>query len=97
MKGYFLIFNVIGWGVVGAEVGFSEENGPRSESVSWLREHGIPFDTPEAGHGFQDLEPLREIIGDAQIVALGEGTHGTHEFFRMKHRLIEFLVREIAS
>jgi erythromycin esterase len=28
-------------------------------------------------------------------VALGEATHGTHEFFQMKHRLLEFLVEEM--
>jgi erythromycin esterase len=28
-------------------------------------------------------------------VALGEGTHGTSEFFRMKHRLVEFLASEM--
>ncbi|MBN2305532.1 MAG: erythromycin esterase family protein, partial [Anaerolineae bacterium] len=28
-------------------------------------------------------------------VALGEATHGTHEFFTMKHRLFEFLVQEM--
>ena len=29
-----------------------------------------------------------------RIVGLGESTHGTREFFRLKHRIIEFLVRE---
>ena len=55
----------------------------------------IPFDTAEAGHGFADLQPLKAVIGDARIVALGEGTHGTREFFRMKHRLTEFLAAEM--
>ena len=35
---------------------------------------------------------MDEIVGDARIVALGEATHGTAEFFRMKHRLFEYLV-----
>ncbi len=35
------------------------------------------------------------MIGDARIVALGEGTHGTREFFQMKHRLSEFLAVEM--
>jgi erythromycin esterase len=34
------------------------------------------------------------MIGDARIVALGEATHGTHEFFTMKHRILECLVTE---
>ena len=49
----------------------------------------------EAGAGFEDLQPLKQIIGDARIVALGEGTHGTREFFQMKHRLVEFLASEM--
>jgi len=48
-----------------------------------------------AGCGFADLEPLRAIVSSARIVALGEATHGTREFFQLKHRLLEFLVREL--
>jgi len=40
-----------------------------------------------------DLTPLQSMVGNASIVALGEGTHGTHEFFTMKLRVIDFLVR----
>jgi erythromycin esterase len=38
---------------------------------------------------------LRSIAGDARIVALGEATHGSHEFFAFKARAVEFLVREL--
>lgn len=68
---------------------------PAEEELAWLRQHALPFATTEAGNGFDDLEPLKAIIGDARIVALGEGTHGTREFFRMKHRLVEFLASEL--
>ena len=65
------------------------------EINNWLRENAIPFNTTEPGSGFDDLMPLKEIIGDARIVALGEATHGTREFFQMKHRMLEFLVKEM--
>jgi erythromycin esterase len=55
----------------------------------------IPFDTAERESGFGDLESFRAIVGDARIVALGEATHGTSEFFTMKHRLTELLVTEL--
>ncbi|HUP44903.1 MAG TPA: erythromycin esterase family protein [Thermoanaerobaculia bacterium] len=42
-----------------------------------------------------DLEPLREIVGEAQVVGLGDGTHGTREFYTTKLRIIDFLVREM--
>lgn len=60
-----------------------------------LQELAISFDTAEPESGFADLTSLREMVGDARIVALGEATHGTSEFFTMKHRLTEFLVIEM--
>ncbi len=67
-----------------------------SEDINaWLLENAIPFDTAEPGGDYDDLMPLKDIIGDARIVALGEATHGTREFFLMKHRLLEFLVKEM--
>lgn len=68
---------------------------PRPEQLAWLRADAIPFETAEAGHGFDDLQALKKMIGDARIVALGEATHGTAEFFKMKHRLTEFLASEM--
>jgi erythromycin esterase len=43
-----------------------------------------------------DLEPFGRMVGDATIVGLGDDTHGTHEFFTVKHRLVDYLVREKA-
>jgi erythromycin esterase len=62
---------------------------------AWIQEHAIPLATVEAGYGFADLQPLGEVIGDARIVGLGEATHGTREFFQLKHRMLEFLVSEL--
>jgi erythromycin esterase len=61
----------------------------------WLADHAIPLSSVEAGHGFEDMQPLKEIVGDAHVVALGEATHGTREFFQLKHRMLEFLVSEM--
>ena len=63
--------------------------------VVWAREHALPIATSEPGRGFEDLQPLQEIIGNARIVGLGESVHGTHEFFQVRHRLMEFLVEEM--
>jgi len=65
------------------------------EVVAWLREAAIPLVSCEAGHGFADMERIRQIVGDARIVSLGEATHGTREFFQLKHRMLEFLVVEM--
>ena len=61
----------------------------------WIRENAIPLKTVEAGHGFEDLRPLKKIVGSARVVALGEATHGTREFFQLKHRMLEFLAAEM--
>ena len=68
---------------------------PTPSQLEWVRNTAMPFATPDAGHGFDDLEQIRDFIGDARIVGLGEATHGTSEFFRMKHRLLEFLATEM--
>ena len=66
-----------------------------AEVPAWIAAHAIRLESPAAGHGFADLQPLKRIIGDARIVALGEATHGTREFFQLKHRLLEFLATEM--
>jgi erythromycin esterase len=66
----------------------------RDAIVADLRARLIPFKTVAPGSGFDDLAALDAIVGDARIVALGEATHGTAEFFRMKHRIFEYLVEK---
>lgn len=61
---------------------------------NWLKDNAIRLSTVEAGHGFADMQPLKKVIGDARIVSLGEATHGSREFFQLKHRMLEFLTTE---
>ncbi|GAB3642563.1 erythromycin esterase family protein [Spirosoma arcticum] len=63
--------------------------------ISWLKTNAIPLKTVEAGNGFADLQPLKKTLRDVRFVGLGEATHGTREFFQVKHRLLEFLVCEM--
>jgi hypothetical protein len=64
-------------------------------AVDWIRTHAIPLKTVEAGHGFEDMEPLRAVVGSARVVELGEATHGSREFFQLKHRMLEFLATQM--
>ncbi len=41
-----------------------------------------------------DFDPLLERIGDASVVLLGEGSHGTHEFYRARAELTRRLITE---
>ena len=47
-----------------------------------------PFDSIEDA----DLGPLLQRIGDARVVLLGEATHGTSEFYRMRARITRALI-----
>jgi erythromycin esterase len=59
-----------------------------------LKRTAPPLATIEVGHTFYDLVPFGAAVGDARIVALGEATFGTREFFAIKQRLLEYLVKE---
>lgn len=67
----------------------------QSTPADWVRQTAVPIVDVDTWRDFDDLQPLKQLIGDARIVALGEGTHGTHEFFAMKRRVTEFLAREM--
>jgi erythromycin esterase-like protein len=78
-----------------AELFIRVSESPSEANVESLRPVAIPLKSVDAGTGFVDLEPLRLVLKAARIVALGEATHGTSEFFRAKHRMLEFLVSEL--
>jgi erythromycin esterase len=42
-----------------------------------------------------DLEPLRELIGAARVVAVGESAHYVREYHHLRHRLARFLVERM--
>jgi erythromycin esterase len=65
------------------------------ELHSWLKENAVHLNTIEAGSGFDDMQPLKAIIGDARIVSLGESVHHNRSFSLAKHRMVEFLVNEM--
>lgn len=41
-----------------------------------------------------DYDSLLDLVGDAQVVLLGDGTHGTEEFYRERARLTQRLILE---
>jgi len=66
-----------------------------AEITAWLRGRAVAFDTDDPSHPSVDLQPAKAMVATARVVSLGEGTHGTAEFFRMKHRLLRLLVEEM--
>jgi erythromycin esterase len=65
------------------------------EVIGWLTRNALPLSSLSAGAPTTDLQPLKSVLGGVRIVGLGEATHGTREFFQLKHRLLEFLVTEM--
>jgi erythromycin esterase-like protein len=41
-----------------------------------------------------DFDPLLRLIGEARYVLLGEASHGTHEFYRIRGEITKRLIRE---
>ena len=68
---------------------------PPADLLAWMSENAVPLETVTPIGYEADLGPLKSMIGNARVVALGEATHGTSEFFRLKHRLIQFLADEM--
>lgn len=65
------------------------------EELEQIKKGSIILNTYEPGGDNSDLMPLKEIFRDADIIGLGEATHGTSEIFKMKHRIVEFLAAEM--
>lgn len=73
-----------------------EENNKKQQNIiSALRNNANELQSVDAGNSFNDLEFLKKVLENVKIVGLGEATHGTSEFFRMKSRILEFLVKEM--
>ncbi len=54
-----------------------------------LRAHAHPL-----GPSAASLDPLLDRIGHAPVVLLGEASHGTHEFYRLRAEITKRLIRE---
>ena len=66
-----------------------------AEATAWINSNAIPFNGSHLSLPHDDIEFLRDIVGEAKIVSLGENTHGTRDFFEMKARILRFLVEEM--
>jgi erythromycin esterase-like protein len=68
---------------------------PTAAQLDWVQRTAIPLAGVDPSLSLDDLSSLKNLIGDAHVVALGEDTHGTSEFFRLKHRIIEYLASQM--
>lgn len=61
-----------------------------------LRQRSVELSSLHPGGAHDDLTSWSEGLNGVRVVGLGEATHGSREFFTLKHRLIEYLVTEQA-
>jgi erythromycin esterase len=59
--------------------------------AEWIRHYATTAGTLDPRAPLDDLEPLRELIGGARVVAIGESAHYVREFTLLRHRLLRFL------
>jgi len=65
-----------------------------TEQIEWLKKNVIPLNSANPGSDFSDLAKLKPLFRNAEIIGLGEATHGTREFFQTKHRFIEWFAHQ---
>ncbi|PSK95920.1 erythromycin esterase [Murinocardiopsis flavida] len=59
--------------------------------ATWVRDHAFTAETLDPSAPLDDLEPLRALVGDARVVAIGESSHLVKEFYLFRHRMLRFL------
>lgn len=68
---------------------------PTPEEIAWLRQYAYPLDTCEPKTDSDtDLEVIKGLIGNASSVALGNSMGNSSEVYKLKHRLIKYLVEQ---
>ncbi|MGH7448849.1 MAG: erythromycin esterase family protein, partial [Longimicrobiales bacterium] len=85
--------------VSGTETGAGAPGMPHSLPARAAKRPTIPQQIAQAAEPFEDLEsadlsPLLERMRGARLVLLGEASHGTSEFYRMRARITRKLIEE---
>lgn len=63
--------------------------------VAWVQAAAAPVATVDPAAPLDDLAPLSPALENAEIVGLGESTHGAAEEITLKHRTLRFLVERM--
>ena len=103
MKLYYLLFYII-VSIQLPALGQKDSTGSLDSSldlskdfrVNWLKKNAVVIRTvTPTDDSFNDLQPLKEIIGSSRMVMLGETCHGDGTSFLAKSRLVKFLHQEM--
>lgn len=61
----------------------------------WVDRTAVPLVTADPSAPLDDLAPLRDAVGDAEVVGLGESVHGAADELTLKHRALRVLVEQL--
>jgi erythromycin esterase len=65
------------------------------DDVEWIKENALSIARIDSNIGDdEDLKPLAELVGDADLVLLGEAEHGDGSTFYLKSRIVRYLNTE---
>ncbi len=82
-------------GLVTAATAFSDGDEALEAFIRQAKERAVPLASVDPGAADTDLEVLREVVGDASIVCLGESQHMMREQYQLKHRIVRYLVERM--
>ena len=69
-----------------------EQIAPTRAAIAELRKRAVVISTLALDADPDQFTAIGRAIGNARIVGMGEGTHGTSQFFAFKNRLFKYLV-----
>jgi erythromycin esterase len=62
--------------------------------INWAKANAISLQETDKAVGYDDLQPLKKMMGNARVVGLGEASHGMHEPQAFRNRLFKYLVEQ---
>ncbi len=66
------------------------------EQEDWIRKQATSFPCLRVGDcDTDDFSFFKDAVGDGPLVAMGECTHGTSEFFELKHQTLAYAVEHL--
>lgn len=70
----------------------SSYHAPMTELTRWFEQHAAQLTTTDPAADLEDLRPLDDLVGDARVLAIGEGAHFVEEFAQVRARVLRYLV-----
>jgi erythromycin esterase len=68
---------------------------PTKKEIIDLNKIAVPVRSLALDTDVKDLTPLSKIIGKASIVGLGENSHGSATIYKLKLRMVQYMVKDL--